>query len=147
MAANAELAQIHSWNLDPDHMFFSESDPAKLASYFKKNLGFHPLMPKNHQGLALRGCCVQHFRGRETGSYVVDTPDGIISIIAVLDTLSELDMNECLEKNGYKFGKTAFANNSMVGVRIGSYTYCAVGEVSHEYLTNVLVQLLADVED
>jgi hypothetical protein len=145
IAANAELAQIHRMNLDPDHVFFSESDPLKLANYFKKNLGFHPLMPKTHQGLALRGCCVRHFRGKETGSYVVDTPDGIISIIVVPDTLSDLCMKNGFAKNGFQFGKSKFATNNMVSVRIGNYTYCAVGEVSDEYLTGVLVALLADV--
>jgi hypothetical protein len=147
MAAKAELVKIHSHNLNPDHTFFSESDPGKLANYFKRNLGFNPLMPRSGQGLALRGCCVKHFRGKETGSYVVDTPDGVMSIIVVTETLDGLGMNEQFERKGYTFGKTTFADNNMVGARIGHYTYCAVGEISCEYLTNLLVQLLTDVEN
>ncbi|MHC5159836.1 MAG: anti-sigma factor [Planctomycetota bacterium] len=146
MAAKAELVKIHSHNLNPDHTFFSESDPEKLANYFKRNLGFNPLMPLTGQGLALRGCCVKHFRGKETGSYVVDTPDGVMSIIVLTETLDDLGMDEQFERNSYAFGKTTFADNNMVSVRIGHYTYCAVGEISSEYLTNLLVQLLADVE-
>lgn len=146
MAAKAELVKIHNHNLNPDHTFFSESDPHALANYFKRNLGFNPLMPQAGQGLALRGCCVKHFRGQETGSYVVDTPDGVMSIIVVSETLADLGMDERFEKKGYTFGKTTFAENNMVSVRIGHYTYCAVGEVSCEYLTDLLVQLLTDIE-
>ncbi len=145
MAAKAELAKIHAHNLDPDHSFFSESDPQKLANYFKRSLGFNPLMPQAGQGLALRGCCVKHFRGKETGSYVVDTPEGVMSIIVLTETLDDLGMDEKFERNSYAFGKTTFADNNMVSARIGHYTYCAVGEISCEYLTNLLVQLLTDV--
>jgi hypothetical protein len=35
----------------------------------------------------------------------------------------------------------------MVSTRIGHYTYCAVGGISSEYLTNLLVQLLTDIDD
>lgn len=105
-----------------------------------------PHAPEPPTGLALRGCCVQHFRGRETGSYVVDTPNGVISAIVVTDDLDELGMTDCFVSNGCRFGKSAFAKNRTVGVRIGHYTYCGVGEVSYEYLTDLLCQLLADAE-
>ncbi len=147
MAAKAELVKIHNHNLDPDHTFFSGSDPQELANHFKRNLGFNPLMPQTGQGLALRGCCVRHFRGKETGSYVVDTPNGAMSIIVVAETLDDLGMDEKFQRNNYTFGKTTFADNNMVSARIGHYTYCAVGEISCEYLTNLLVQLLADIEE
>ena len=147
MAAKAELVKIHNHNLDPDHTFFSESDPGKLANYFKRSLGFNPLMPQAGQGLALRGCCVKHFRGKETGSYVVDTPDGVMSIIVLTETLDDLGMDEKFERSNYTFGKTTFADNNMVSVRIGHYTYCAVGEISGEYLTNLLVNLVTDTEE
>jgi hypothetical protein len=145
MAAKAELVKIHAHNLDPDHTFFSESDPQKLANYFKRSLGFNPLMPQAGQGHALRGCCVKQFRGRETGSYVVDTPDGVMSIVVLTETLDDLGMDEKFERDSYTFGKTTFAKNNMVSVRIGHYTYCAVGEISSEYLTSLLVQLVTDV--
>lgn len=145
MAAE-ELARIHAMNMNQDHGFFSESDPAKLAGYFRRTLGFNPLLPKTHQGLALRGCCVKHFRGRETGSYVVDTPNGVMSVIVVTDDLDKLGMTDRFVRDGRRFGKSAFADNQMVAVRIGHFTYCAVGEVSHEYLTDLLSRLLADAE-
>jgi len=146
MAAKAELAQIHAMNLDPDHTFVSNADPAHLAAYFKRNLGFDPIIPRTGQGLSLRGCCVQYFKGRQTGSYVVDTPDGIMSIIVVQDMPDDIGINTRFEKDGTTFYRSAFAQNNMVCVRIGVYTYCAVGEVSHEFLTSLLSQLLADTQ-
>lgn len=146
MAAKAELAQIHAMNLDPNHTFVSDADPARLAGYFKRNLGFNPIIPKTGQGLSLRGCCLQYFKGRQTGSYVVDTPNGIMSVIVVQEMPGDLGMNARFEAEGTTFYKSAFAQNNMVCVRIGVYTYCAVGEVSHEYLTSLLSQLLADTE-
>jgi hypothetical protein len=32
----------------------------------------------------------------------------------------------------------------MVTVRLGDYSYCAVGEISHEYLTELLSQLIPE---
>jgi hypothetical protein len=145
IAAKAELIQIHNLNIDPDHTFFSESDPVKLAAFFKRNLGFKPLMPATGMGLSLRGCCVQRFRGKEIGSYAVDTPNGIISIVVVPDTPADLGMKDFFLMNGYRSGKSVFADNSMVAVRIGNYTYCAIGQVSHNFLTSVLTQLLTDM--
>jgi hypothetical protein len=55
-------------------------------------------------------------------------------------------MNSRFEKEGTTFYKSAFASNNMVCVRIGIYTYCAVGEISHDYLTSLLSQLLATTE-
>ncbi|MHC4882225.1 MAG: anti-sigma factor family protein [Planctomycetota bacterium] len=147
MAAKAEFVKIHNHNLDPDHTFFSESDPEKLAHYLKRNLGFDPLLPKTHQGLELRGCCVKHFRGKIIGSYVVHTPEGVMSIIVVTDSMKSLGMDDFFQRDGYRFGKTHFAKNDMVSTHIGNYTYCAVGEISHEYLTDLLVQLLSHAED
>ncbi|MHC4721880.1 MAG: hypothetical protein ACYS6I_04135, partial [Planctomycetota bacterium] len=87
-AARAELVQIHEDNVfgrHGRHEFHSETDPNKLAQYLKDKLGFTPYMPLLDQGTALRGCCVRHFRGQIAGSYVVDTPGGVMSIVVVTD--------------------------------------------------------------
>jgi hypothetical protein len=120
VAAQAELVKIHQHNISGNHEFYSEAEPEKLAVYFKDNLGFNPRLPEPGRGLALRGCCVRHFQGQIVGSYVVDTPEGDI------------------------FWKSAFAKCDMVSVRIGDYTYCAVGEISYEYLADLLDKLLPE---
>jgi len=144
MAAPAELAKIHQSNLSDEHMFYSESDPEKLAAYFKNELGFSPSLPELGHGMALRGCCVKHFRGQVAGSYVVDTPEGIISIVIVTDDPDSLGMESEFVQNSHVFYKGSFAKCNMIATRLGNYSYCAVGEISHEYLTELLRKLLPE---
>lgn len=141
-AAQAQLVRIHEHNLSPNHEFFQESEPQKLAAYFKDKLGFNPRLPTPGRGLALRGCCVRHFRGSIVGSYVVDTPAGVMSIVVVTDTPESLGITGKFARGPYTYWKSSFAKCDMVSVRIGGYTYCAVGEISHEYLTELLTRLL-----
>lgn len=141
MAAKAELVKIHQHNLSMDHEFYSEADPQKLAEYFKAKLGFTPSMPVPDQGMALRGCCVRYFQGQVVGSYVVDTPRGVMSIVVVAKEPQSLGIGTEFIHQGQVYWKSSFAKSDIVSVRIGDYSYCAVGEVSHEYLTELLNRL------
>ena len=141
-AAQAELVKIHNHNLSPAHEFHSEAEPGKLAEYFKSKLGFNPRLPELGHGMALRGCCVKHFRGEVVGSYVVATPQGIMSVIVVTDKPESLGIEGKFKKGEQTYWKSSFAKCDMVSVRIGDYSYCAVGEISHAYLTELLSQLL-----
>lgn len=145
LAARAELVQIHEDNVygrHGRHEFHSEADPDKLAQYFRDKLGFTPYMPVPSRGMALRGCCVRHFRGQIVGSYVVDTPSGVMSIVVVTDPPDSFGTGGRFEQDGYVFWKSSFAKCDMVTVRLGDYSYCAVGETSHKYLTELLTRLL-----
>lgn len=144
-AAQAELVKIHYHSLEShDGEFYSEDDPEKLADYFKKKLGFSPILPSLGHGLSIRHCCISHFRDEMVGSYVVDTPQGIISIIVVTDTPQSMGMkmtSDYRESNRF-FWRTSYKKCNMVAVRVGNYSYCAVGEVSYELLANLLHRLL-----
>ena len=144
LAAQAQLVQIHEHNMSGSHEFYSESDPAKLAQYLKGKLGFTPSMPTPGRGLALRGCCIRHFRGKVVGSYVVETPEGIVSVIVVTDTPKSMGMKRNSKLKGRTFWEGSFAKCEMVTVSLDGLSYCAVGEVSREYLTDLLLQLLPD---
>ena len=146
-AAHAELVKIHNQNLSPDHEFFSEAKPEKLAAYFKDKLGFNPRLPEPGHGMALRGCCVRHFRGQVVGSYVVDTSQGVMSVVVVTDKPESLGKSSRFTKGQQTYWRSSFAKNDMVSVRIGDYTYCAVGEISHEYLTDLLSRLVPDGQE
>ena len=146
-AAHAELVRIHNHNLSPDHEFYSEAEPEKLAAYFKDKLGFNPHLPEPGHGMALRGCCVNHFRGQIVGSYVVDTSQGVMSVVVVTDTPESLGISSQFTKGRQTYWKSSFAKCDMVSVRIGDYTYCAVGEISHEYLTELLSRLLPEDQE
>jgi len=141
-AAQAELVKIHEHNLSPDHEFYSEAEPEKLAEYFKDKLGFNLRLPEPGHGMALRGCCVRHFRGQVVGSYVVDTPEGVMSVVVVTDKPESLGIKGKFKKGRHTYWKSSIAKCDMVSVRIGDYSYCAVGEISHEYLTELLSRLL-----
>ena len=146
-AAQAELVKIHRHNLSPHREFYENADPEKLAEYFKDKLGFTPAFLCTGQGMAIRGCCVAHFKGQIVGSYVVDTPRGIISVIVVTDTPREIGMTHIPEKEGYEqsFWKSSYAQCNMVTVRLEGYSYCAIGEISetsYQYLKDLLSRLL-----
>jgi len=144
-AAQAELVKIHNHNMSPDHEFFSEAEPEKLAGYFKTKLGFNPRLPELGHGMALRGCCVRHFRDQVVGSYVVATPEGVMSVVVVTDKPESLGMAGGKFKKGpHTYWKSEFAKCEMVSVRIGDYSYCAVGEISYEYLAELLSRLLPE---
>jgi hypothetical protein len=143
-AAQAALVRIHRENLARGHEFVSEADPEKLAAYFKDKLGFNPRLPELGRGMALRGCCVRHFRGRIVGSYVVATPQGVMSVVVVTDKPESLGISSQFTKGRQTYWKSTFARCRMVSVRIGNYTYCAVGEISHEYLTELLSRLVPE---
>ncbi len=146
VAAQAALVKIHENNLSANHEFYSEADPEKLAEYFKGKLGFSPSMPRLGQGIALRGCCVAHFRGEVVGSYVVETPQGVMSIVVVTDRPQSLGMGQKFQHGKNTFWKSSFAKCSMVTVRLGDYSYCAVGEISHKYLTELLDRLMPETQ-
>jgi len=150
-AAQAELVMIHQQNLGSHREFYNDADPEKLAEYFKDKLGFTPAFPCTGQGMAIRGCCVAHFKGQIVGSYVVDTPKGVISIIVVTDTPRQMGMTHMPEKTGYEqsLWKSSYAQCNMVTVRLGDYSYCAIGEISkisHEYLRYLLSRLLPNIQ-
>jgi len=150
-AAQAELVMIHQQNLGSHREFFSDADPEKLAGYFKDKLGFTPAFPCTGQGMEIRGCCFAHFKGRIVGSYVVDTPRGVISVIVVTDTPKEMGMTHMPGKTGYqqRLWKSSYGQCNMVTVRLGDYSYCAIGQISkisHKYLKNLLNRLLPNTQ-
>jgi hypothetical protein len=73
---------------------------------------------------------------------VVDTPQGVMSVIVVTDEPHTLGMSSRFEYKEQTFYKSSFAKCDMVATRLGDFSYCAVGEISHEFLTELLVQLI-----
>ncbi len=151
IAAQAELVMIHQQNLGPHREFYNDTDPEKMAEYFKDKLGFTPAFPCTGQGMEIRGCCLAHFKGQIVGSYIVDTPRGIISVIVVTDTPKEMGMTYMAGEKGYEqsLWKSSYAQCNMVTVRLGDYSYCAIGEISkisHKYLKDLLNRLLPDTQ-
>jgi hypothetical protein len=137
-AAQEQLVQIHRMNLADGHDFFSHDEPAELAGYFKDKLGFVPAMPVLNQGMAIRGCCVAHFRQKIVGSYVVDTPHGVVSIIVVTDTPSSVGLTRVTRPAGKEMWEGNLGMCNMAAVRMGDYTYTAVSEAPAASLAQLL---------
>lgn len=142
MAAPAELFQLHQHNLSPHTELYSDADPKALAGFLKDELGFKPAFPRLDAGMSLRGCCVSHFRRKPVGSYVVDTPRGVISVIVVTESPESLGMMDTLRRDGHTYMAGSFAKCNMVTLQLRGYTYCAVGEVPHELLIDLLERLV-----
>ncbi len=146
MAAQAELATIHGYNMTPHDRgpgkFYTSADPAKLAAYLKDSLGFVPAFPRLDKGMSIRQCCVTHFRGTIVGSYVVDTPRGVLSVIVTTDTPKSMGLKRAFVRGSRRFWTGGYAKNNMTAVRLGGYSYCAVGEVEQELLTEILSRLV-----
>ncbi len=143
--AAKELIGIHAANLTESHDghgFVASDDPAALAEHFRNQLGFVPAMPKLDQGLKMRGCCVAHFQGKAVGSYVVNTPKGPISIIVVPETPQAMRFCDKRQQDGQTYYTCAFEHNRLAMVRLGDYTYCAVGQIDHQHLIDLLDKLV-----
>jgi hypothetical protein len=144
-AAPSELAQIHQANLaqiqgNSPGEFYVQDDPAKLAAYFKDKLHFTPAMPKLEQGMTMRGCCKSHFDKGIVGSYVVQTPSGYTSIVVVRDAPERLGLKDKTQRDGRTYFQGVSGCCTLVAVRLGDYTYCAVA--MSELGTDKLVDLL-----
>ena len=141
-AAKAELVRIHNDNLSANHGFHNQTDPKKVAEYFKSRLGVSPIILRAGQGRSLRGCCLCRFKGQIVGSYLVQTPKGMMSIVVVTDQPQSLGMDRKFRRGEHTFWTGSFAKCKLVTVRIGQYSYCAVGEVPDTHLTELLIRLM-----
>ncbi len=146
-AAQEELFQIHQHSISPDTELHADADPAKLAEYLKGELGFQPAFPRLGAGMSLRGCCVTHFRNKPVGSYVVQTPRGVISLIVIKKELKSLGLKDKLRRGDHTYLAGSFAKCKMVASQMGGYTYCAVGEVPQAFLADLLDQLVLYGQD
>ena len=141
-AVQEELVDIHTHNLSDHREFFSDADPQRLAEYMRSQLGFTPSFPALGQGMKLRGCCVAHFRNRPVGSYVVDTLRGFISVIVVAESPQDLGMTRFQgNPDGIRW-TGSYARCNMATIAVDQLSYCAVGEVPHKTLMELLELLL-----
>ncbi len=141
-AAEAELYEIHQHGLSPHADLYAHADPEELANYLKERLGFKPALPRLGAGMSLRGCCRAHFGEKPAGSYVVDTDRGVISVVVLKESIDRVDLPNALSDKGRAFRGGSFAKCQIVAVELDGYTYCAIGEVSYEFLADLLRRLV-----
>ncbi|MHC4984057.1 MAG: anti-sigma factor family protein [Planctomycetota bacterium] len=138
-AATAELARIHTANVAGTDGFHRESDPDKLIAYLSGEGCRGPAKPRLCQHCAsLTGCNVAQFHGRKVATYCMNTPGGSVSIIIVEDEPESLGLSRTAERNKLKVLLGSYDRANVAAVRSGGLTYCAIGQISHEALADLL---------
>lgn len=148
MAGRAQLVEIYENSLclcgcvENDEDTCQESDPEKLAAFMQTRFGFVPLFPKLNEGLVLRGGCAGQFREQAVAAYVVLKGDQPITVVAIPDPPETLRLSHRFEHLGTEFWSCAAKGCNLAAVRLGEYTYCAVGKADRDTLTAILADLL-----
>lgn len=141
--ATQEFAALHGRNLErhaAGSMFASEQ-PGAIAEHLKGRLGFAPAMPADTETAAVCACCVQSFKGNAAATYLVRTPQGVLSVVVIRDPPDALGLPDRHERGGKTYWSDTSAACRVAAVRLGEHTYCAVGQVPVESLVDVLAKL------
>jgi len=148
-AAQPELARIHNKHLAGPagtETMYTSDDPKALAAFLKSKLGDAPVLADTGDSAKVTCCCVDRFRGRPVGSYILHTPDGIISVVLLTDPIESLKLSHTLRRDGRSYKACKSGNCNIVAAAKGKYTYCVVGQADHDVLLDVLVQILAGAQ-
>jgi hypothetical protein len=141
VAAQAELAAIHRANLQPGGPLHAIRDRQKLEAFLTEKLGTRPALPTGDD-VDFCGCCTARFRGRDVTSYMLDVAGERISVIIGKVDPSTLSFGHEFSRGGRRFWGCGSGKCRMVAMRLGDYTYFAVGETGHDALIDVLTRLL-----
>ncbi len=147
-AAPVALEEIHHANLDSLGQLVSKDDPGAIGAYLENRVGHSPILLGTGSGLNLCGCCVRQFQGQPVASYVVERNNTPISMIVVPQPPEALGMTLTEHKTtaARDIWQARYQCCNIAAVRIGAYSYCAVGRVSQEELTVLLNALSGPAE-
>ncbi len=134
-AAQTELVGIHQANLNSLAQVAGH-DANELGMFVRNQAGPNPVVSCT----GACGCSVRNFCGCQVASYVVKGPTAPVSVIVVPQAPKALGMTPATDGAAAKrpVWQAACGNCNMASVRIGEYSYCAVGRVSHQELAGVL---------
>ena len=154
VAARGELVKIHEDSLarcecdTEDDTTCRGSDRGKLEAFLKSRVGFVPMFPDVRSKGALRGACVARFRGQAVGAYVLQRPGHpAVSVIVIDDPPDTLGFGHKFRHVDRRFWACSAKGCRLAAVRLGRYTYCAVGDVGRELLTAILAELVLQAGD
>ncbi len=144
-ASQLELLQIHHHNLREHGDMMTDLDPKSVEAYFEDYLDHAPDVVATGPGLNYCGCRVQTYRGQPVGSYVIDTSRAKVTVLTLQEMPEALGMKRMEDLSSGDlaiWGATCECCN-MAAARVNGRTYYALGEASHEELTQVLLTLAA----
>jgi anti-sigma factor RsiW len=139
-AAPVALAEIHHANLQSLGQLVSSDDPNALCKYLENQVGQSPALVCPVSGMSMCGCCVRKFQGRPVASYVIQRNNTPISVIAVPQTPETLGLTPTNHRTtaARDIWQARHECCNIAAVRIGAYSYCAVGQVAQDELAVVL---------
>lgn len=137
-ASQGALSGIHHQGLEHPDRFFHAGDPNHMADHLEKLTGQRPVMVCTAKGLVVVGCCTCTFMGREVATYMVTAKAGPISIVVLPESPADVGL-EHDETLGMWTATSRCCR--LAAIQLGDCTYCAVGDVPHAALAEVLAQL------
>jgi hypothetical protein len=137
-ATQTTLAEIHKMGLSGNHTLWTQTDPNELAEQYQQKLGVRTQLPPYSEKIKLCTCCIAKCLEHDIiGTYMAVTEQGNITV-AIVEILPDVLGKPMTDPNYYQSQK---GQCNIVAVRIGEQTYCAVGQVEHRYLQDLLQQL------
>ncbi|MFC1760822.1 hypothetical protein ACFL6U_01935 [Planctomycetota bacterium] len=138
-ASQEALIGIHHLSLDHPDKLFHDDDPNRMADHMEDLTGQRLVMVQAPEGWVICGSRSCSFKGRKVPTYMVETAAGRVSVVVLKETPKQLGMKHKANLNCW----TATCKCcSMAAVRLGDDTYYALGDVTHEVLSNVLSRLV-----
>lgn len=132
------LSEIHHLSLQNPEKLFRDDDPNRLANHMEQTSGQRPVMLKPCDKLLVCGGRSCSFKGRKVPTYMVESPEGRVSVVVIEETPEQLGLKHQPALGCW----IATCKDCSIGaLRLGDNTYYAVGGVSHEILAGVLNQL------
>lgn len=148
LAGRAQLVHIYENSLclcdcaEDDEDTCRQSDPQKLAQFMRARFEFVPIFPKLTDDLVLRGGCARTFREHPVPAYVLQKGTQPITVVVVPDPPHTLGLGHRFEHLGREFWACSAKGCNLAAVRLGEYTYCAVGKADRDLLTAILAELV-----
>jgi len=117
------------------------TDPATLAAHLKSPLAFDPKAPAVRQCDRRCGCHVDQLRGQPVGAYLLETPQGRVSLIVAQADPESLHLGGRTEHQGRTVFICGHGECNIVGTRVDGVSYYAVGKMSRSKLVELLSQV------
>jgi anti-sigma factor RsiW len=135
-AAQTALVEIHQANLSSLAQPVTVHDANELGKVLQNAEGYKRVM----SCAGACGCNMREFCGRQVPSYVIKGPNAPVSVIVVPQSPKSLGMTPGEDEAAARrtVWRATCGNCNMASVRIGEYSYCAVGQVTEKELTSVL---------
>ena len=140
----ADLIDLHQ-HVSVHHGLMAISDPNDLAAHLCHDLGFTPSSLSSDRKIVLPPCCRSFFKGDIQSHLAVKTDQGVISVAVIPNAPTELGLKpipcDCGCSGTCYCSESAHCN--MVAMPINDVTCYIMGNVSSDYLHELILQLMA----